>query len=538
MRKRKFWKLTSVVLIAGSVLLGNSGCARNANGDLASSSSTSESASEDSSQSSSGSAESSPSKISSESSSLSSSAEASSEEANDENRNDGNKGKENQADNQTKGSDGDQSKNSSSMSSSFNRWDRKDEKKRFERDGEWESHLIQGSDIHYFAKELTDNGPRFQEMVEYGDGKIVTYIDAITDAFLDEVMEYCPDALILSGDLTLEGEKKSHQELAKKLEKVEDAGIPVLVIPGNHDINNRKAGKYKGTQRMPAEYTTPEEFREIYRNFGYDEALSEDKTSLSYVYELDDETRILMLDTCQYRPVAKVGGAILSDTYDWIEEQLRSAWEDGVMLIPIAHHNLLDESEIYVDDCTIEHGEQLVDLLEEWDAPFFLSGHLHVQHYKRSSDNKGLPEMVTSSLATPGCKYGVLSYSPDGEFYYRTWAVDVEKWAKEHGSKKADLLNFDEFQGEFLRKVFYNQSQKALENIPGLTDAQKKQMSDYYADLNDAYYQGTAYRICKQAYQDPAYELWMDNNALTELPEYIEYILRDAKTDYNLLRSK
>ena len=538
MRKRKFWKLTSVVLIAGSVLLGSSGCARNANGDLASSSSTSESASEDSSQSSSGSAESSPSKFSSESSSLSSSAEASSEEANDENRNDGNQGKENQADNQTKGSDGDQSKNSSSMSSSFNRWDRKDEKKRFERDGEWESHLIQGSDIHYFAKELTDNGPRFQEMVEYGDGKIVTYIDAITDAFLDEVMEYCPDALILSGDLTLEGEKKSHQELAKKLEKVEDAGIPVLVIPGNHDINNRKAGKYKGTQRMPAEYTTPEEFREIYRNFGYDEALSEDKTSLSYVYELDDETRILMLDTCQYRPVAKVGGAILSDTYDWIEEQLRSAWEDGVMLIPIAHHNLLDESEIYVDDCTIEHGEQLVDLLEEWDAPFFLSGHLHVQHYKRSSDNKRLPEMVTSSLATPGCKYGVLSYSPDGEFYYRTWAVDVEKWAKEHGSKKADLLNFDEFQGEFLRKVFYNQSQKALENIPGLTDAQKKQMSDYYADLNDAYYQGTAYRICKQAYQDPAYELWMDNNALTELPEYIEYILRDAKTDYNLLRSK
>ena len=275
MRKRKFWKLTSVVLIAGSVLLGSSGCARNANGDLASSSSTSESASEDSSQSSSGSAESSPSKFSSESSSLSSSAEASSEEANDENRNDGNQGKENQADNQTKGSDGDQSKNSSSMSSSFNRWDRKDEKKRFERDGEWESHLIQGSDIHYFAKELTDNGPRFQEMVEYGDGKIVTYIDAITDAFLDEVMEYCPYALILSGDLTLEGEKKSHQELAKKLEKVEDAGIPVLVIPGNHDINNRKAGKYKGTQRMPAEYTTPEEFREIYRNFGYDEALSE-----------------------------------------------------------------------------------------------------------------------------------------------------------------------------------------------------------------------------------------------------------------------
>ena len=535
MRKRKLWKRASVVLIAGSILWGGSGCARNTNGDLTSSQTASESSSASSESSS----------VETVDGSQESQAEDQTENSDRDQTEDPSRDGESKGNEDSKsGSKGSEetgssggSKTSGLTSSSLDRWDRRDEKKRFERDGEWESHLIQGSDIHYFAKELTDNGPRFQKMVEYGDGKIVTYIDAITDAFLDEVMEYCPDALILSGDLTLEGEKKSHQELAKKLEKVEDAGIPVLVIPGNHDINNRKAGKYKGTQRMPAEYTTPEEFREIYRDFGYDEALSEDKTSLSYVYELDDETRILMLDTCQYRPVAKVGGAILSDTYDWIEEQLQSAWEDGVMVIPIAHHNLLDESEIYVDDCTIEHGEQLVDLLEEWDAPFFLSGHLHVQHYKHASDNKGLPEMVTGSLATPGCKYGVLSYCPDGEFYYRTWAVDVEKWAKEHGSKKKDLLNFDEFQGEFLKKVFYNQSQKALENIPGLTDAQKKQMSNYYADLNDAYYQGTAYRICEQAYKDPAYELWMNNNALTELSEYIEYILRDAKTDYNQLRS-
>ncbi len=382
MRKRKLWKRASVVLIAGSVLWGGSGCARNTNGDLTSSQTVSESSS-DSSESSS---------VETVDGSQESQAEDQTEDSDRDQTEDPSKDGESKGNEDSKsGSKGSEetgssggSKTSGLTSSSLDRWDRRDEKKRFERDGEWESHLIQGSDIHYFAKELTDNGPRFQEMVEYGDGKIVTYIDAITDAFLDEVMEYCPDALILSGDLTLEGEKKSHQELAKKLEKVEDAGIPVLVIPGNHDINNRKAGKYKGTQRMPAEYTTPEEFREIYRDFGYDEALSEDKTSLSYVYELDDETRILMLDTCQYRPVAKVGGAILSDTYDWIEEQLQSAWEDGVMVIPIAHHNLLDESEIYVkrviglpgDTIDIEDGKIYINgsteplqedyLKEEW----------------------------------------------------------------------------------------------------------------------------------------------------------------------------
>ncbi|WP_432626788.1 metallophosphoesterase [Brotaphodocola sp.] len=517
MKKRKLWETTSMILITAGILYGVSGCARDAGGDSVSESSRS--ASESSEHSALDPSESSGAQPSGSSTESSSGGEGGQEE---------NPSGENETD---------QGQTEQDHNRDADRENRKEEKKRFERDGEWESHLIQGSDIHYFARELTDNGERFLEMVEYGDGKVVTYIDAITDAFLDEVMEYCPDALVLSGDLTLEGEKKSHQELAKKLRKVEDAGIPVLVIPGNHDINNKKAAKYKGAQRMPAEYTTPEEFREIYSEFGYDEALSEDPTSLSYVYELDDETRILMLDTCQYDPVAKVGGAILSDTYDWIEEQLRAAWEDGVMVIPVAHHNLLDESEIYVDDCTIEHGEQLVDLLEEWDAPFFLSGHLHVQHYKRSSDDKGLPEMVTSSLATPGCKYGVLSYCPDGEFYYRTWAVDVEKWAKEHGSQKTDLLNFDEFGDRFLRKVFYNQSQKALEKIPSLTSAQKKQMSEYYAELNDAYYQGTAFKIRERAYKDPAYELWMNDGALTELSEYIEYILKDAKTDYNQLRS-
>ena len=108
-------------------------------------------------------------------------------------------------------------------------------------DGGWVENIMLGTDIHYFSDSLTDGGPRFQEMVEYGDGKVVTYIDQITDAFLDEVVKLRPDALVLSGDLTLNGEKASHKDLAEKLHRVENNGIPVLVIPGNHDINNRQA---------------------------------------------------------------------------------------------------------------------------------------------------------------------------------------------------------------------------------------------------------------------------------------------------------
>ena len=407
------------------------------------------------------------------------------------------------------------------------------ERPEIQMENERENVAIIGTDIHYLSRELTDGGSRFQYMVEHGDGKVVTYIEPITDAFLEEVIEKQPEVLILSGDLTLDGEKKSHEELAQKLYRVEEAGIPVLVIPGNHDINNHHAAQYKGEDRFPAEFTTPAEFREIYRDFGYGEAISEDRTSLSYVYELDDGNRLLMLDTCQYQKKALVGGAILSDTYDWIQAQLEDAWDCGMNVIPVAHHNLLDQSEIYVDDCTIEHGEQLVHLLEEWDVPLFLSGHLHVQHTKRSEDNRGVWEMVTSSLATPACQYGKLNFWDDGSFVYQTCAVDVEGWARRHGSREIDLLEFEAFKEPFLRRVFYNQSYDVLEKNPDIPQEQRERMSRLYSDLNYHYYQGTAYLIKEETLKNPDYQLWLNDGFFTVLSDYVEYIVRDAREDYN-----
>ena len=44
-------------------------------------------------------------------------------------------------------------------------------------------------------------------------------IAEITDAFIEEVINRQPDRLILSGDLTFNGEEKSHEELAMKFLK-------------------------------------------------------------------------------------------------------------------------------------------------------------------------------------------------------------------------------------------------------------------------------------------------------------------------------
>ena len=55
---------------------------------------------------------------------------------------------------------------------------------------------------------------------------------------------------------------------------MEKDGIQVVVIPGNHDINNRNAASFDGRSRQMAEAVSANEFAEIYNDFGYDEALS------------------------------------------------------------------------------------------------------------------------------------------------------------------------------------------------------------------------------------------------------------------------
>ena len=405
------------------------------------------------------------------------------------------------------------------------------------------SRIVLMTDMHYLAASLTDGGEAFQTMIDPGDGKLVNYVSEIVDAAFEEALSQRADVLILSGDLSLNGEKESHEELAQKLAEVEAEGLPVLVIPGNHDINNLRAAGFEGKDIYPAKSTTPEDFAGIYKDFGYEEAYSRDSSSLSYVYQLNDHMRILMLDTCQYEPRNLVGGMIKTETYDWIERQLNEADADGMSVLPVAHHNLLDESKVYADNCTIEHSEYLIDLLEARNIPLFLSGHLHVQHYMQH-DDIGIYEIVTSSLATPPCQYGVLDYMRDETFSYHTEQVDLERWAKRHHVTDENLLNFDTYSPPTLNKIFYNQAYDAMKDsreeetgdlFVKLKESEKQQMSQVYADINAACYAGKAVDVVEEGKTQPGFAMWEEYCYPSVLFEYLEYIVEDAVKDYNRL---
>ncbi len=90
--------------------------------------------------------------------------------------------------------------------------------------------LFTATDLHYIAPTLTDNGALFTDLIEQGDGKVMAYSDALIEAFVAQVIAEKPDALILSGDLTFNGARESHEALSFGL-RASATGIPVFVLP-------------------------------------------------------------------------------------------------------------------------------------------------------------------------------------------------------------------------------------------------------------------------------------------------------------------
>ena len=94
------------------------------------------------------------------------------------------------------------------------------------------------SDIHYLSDKLHDDDLAYQHMLSNSDGRLTQYCDVILSAFIEEVLQQKPDVLIISGDLSFNGEKLSHQDLAAKLHVLYDGETFTINVIENDDINN------------------------------------------------------------------------------------------------------------------------------------------------------------------------------------------------------------------------------------------------------------------------------------------------------------
>lgn len=375
--------------------------------------------------------------------------------------------------------------------------------------------LITATDLHFISPELTDGGAYFTAMIESADGKMTHYSAEIADAFVAQVIRRKPDALVLTGDLTFNGAKQSHEELAAKLQPVLEAGIPVYVMPGNHDLNSRIAASFSGSGYTIVPSVNAGEFEAIYRDFGFSSAISRDANSLSYIAQLRPGLRLLMLDV----NTPETPGAIRQSTLAWLWEEMAKAQRAGDKVIAASHQNLYAHSSLLSQGYVIANAQSLERVFSQHDVLINLSGHMHMQHTIRG---EGItPEAATSSLSVSPCQYGVVTIGRNAGSYH-TEITDVSAWAKENGVTDPNLLHFDVYADAFFRLLAQRQ---ALASLGDRDDAQA--MADCLTDINAAYFSG---RLDTLSPDPDLIAGWVDTQSFFGL--YIDSILKEIGIDH------
>ena len=79
--------------------------------------------------------------------------------------------------------------------------------------------LIIFTDVHYLAENLYDEGEAFQKIIDTNVGKYTEGSQVIMREMTEAVIREKPDAVLICGDLTFNGEKESLIEFSGYLKE-------------------------------------------------------------------------------------------------------------------------------------------------------------------------------------------------------------------------------------------------------------------------------------------------------------------------------
>lgn len=247
------------------------------------------------------------------------------------------------------------------------------------------------SDIHLLSPELVTPGTAI-DRADAGDSKMMAKSDAIMNSITDSIIALNPAIVLLTGDLTYNGERLSHERVAQYLDRMATQGIQPLVIPGNHDCNNPYAKRFDGDKTSPAATVTRDEFAQIYRNYGYGKKSQRDPASLSYCCEPVKGLVIIGIDsnmdemnrlTSRGDSVDSYhnGGQIKPETLQWVLKQASKAQKQGKQVIAMMHHHLVqhfDQEDRLLANYIVKGHDDIARQLMEAGVHAIFTGHLHV----------------------------------------------------------------------------------------------------------------------------------------------------------------
>ncbi len=291
------------------------------------------------------------------------------------------------------------------------------------------------SDTHVLAKELMVDSEDFETFTKF-DRKLLVESEALLQKSLDLVSDRDSSYILLTGDLTKDGEKISHMKVRKMLKawKDEDEDRKIFILPGNHDISNSKSFDYRKNEET--ENIRPEDFLKIY-DFCYEgfdslEMYKDSQTFKSYLkevnqtYKRDEKCRyyahgylsymarikqedkdtngisVIALDTsiysCDFESdhqdfKENVPGYLEKNQMIWASDMIDEAKKRKDMIILIGHHAIIPNfrnqelvfgpfiiknwAKKYQSEDKKLNNKTPIEVLADRGAKFVFTGHLH-----------------------------------------------------------------------------------------------------------------------------------------------------------------
>jgi len=247
--------------------------------------------------------------------------------------------------------------------------------------------LALAADLHYYPAQLTGNYNQVFKDDNYDLGKPAEQSEGILLSALESLKARAKrdglDYLILAGDLTRDGEHEAHVRLAALLERFQrESGVRVLLIPGNHDLNNPDAAEYIAGVKAPARRTTPAEFLEIYQNLRPAGCNISPVNPCSYAFDLNEGYRLIAIDTCKYddRGNVLVRGEISPPQMAWVLSECAKANQAGKIILGLLHHNLAEQvgyQDAFFKGYMLDDYIYIREKLADAGMRFCFSGHMH-----------------------------------------------------------------------------------------------------------------------------------------------------------------
>ena len=333
------------------------------------------------------------------------------------------------------------------------------------------------SDTHYISRRM---------LCDPNDKENLLHISTVEQSLKQAAEEF--DTIIISGDLTDDGDRYSHEDFVKVLRSLKEQGKKVYVIFATHDFHHHRAFvrmrgdtkaqftsvpwelpyfnpegvKYKDLVKPEFKYLseeectpklvescTPEELWEMYREFGRDQAISADEGSFSYCVDLDENTRCLMLNDIfrNEEGLHDISASYTPSCFRWVKEMIDKAKADGKFIFVCSHHPLMPSVPIHRLGTgnrnlrTPTTGHMLADM----GINLAFTGHTHVNNVGFLTSEKGnlLCDVMTASVRFYPPTYRKVDLDGlNNRISYET--VDVET---------PDGIEFDE---KTLREKYYH----------------------------------------------------------------------------------